>query len=235
MERRFEISKFLQDDYANRAQGPSTMAHKSNFDRAMRMIASNAKGAFKLDEEPAALRDKYGRSQFGQGCLLARRLVERGVSFVEVALNGWDTHTDNFTQVKRLSETLDPAWSTLMSDLRERGLLESTLIVWMGEFGRTPKINVKTGRDHFPLAWSTVLGGGGIKAGQVIGNTGDTGMEVKDRPVKIADLYATMCTGIGVNPEHENISPEGRPIPLVERGGKVVEELVVAPAAKHQI
>ncbi len=234
MERRFEISKFLQDDYANRAQGPSTKAHKSNFDRAMRMIASNAKGAFKLDEEPAALRDKYGRSQFGQGCLLARRLVERGVSFVEVALNGWDTHADNFTQVKRLSETLDPAWSTLMSDLRERGLLESTLIVWMGEFGRTPKINATTGRDHFPLAWSTVLGGGGIKGGQVIGNTGDTGMEVKDRPVKIADLYATMCAGIGVNPEHENISPEGRPIPLVDRGGKAVEELVVARAAKHQ-
>src|SRR6185503_3245979 len=109
-----------------------------------------AKGAFKLDEEPAALRDKYGRNRFGQGCLLARRLVERGVAFVEVTLEGWDTHTDNFNAVKRLSDTLDPAWSTLMTDLRERGLLESTLIVWMGEFGRTPKITGTTGRDHFP-------------------------------------------------------------------------------------
>jgi len=232
MEKRFEISKFLQDDFTKRAKGPSTKAHKANFDRAMRMIATNAKGAFKLDEEPAALRDKYGRSQFGQGCLLARRLVERGVAFVEVALNGWDTHSDNFNQVKRLSETLDPAWSTLMTDLRDRELLDSTLIVWMGEFGRTPKINGTTGRDHFPLAWSTVLGGGGIKGGQVIGNTGDAGTEVKDRPVKIADFYATMCAGIGVNPENENISPEGRPIPLVDRGGKVIEEIAVMPEKK---
>ena len=232
MERRFEISRFLQDDFANRAKGPSTKAHKSNFDRAMRMIESNAKGAFKLDEEPAALRDKYGRSRFGQGCLLARRLVERGVAFVEVTLEGWDTHADNFNAVKRLSDTLDPAWSTLMDDLRERGLLESTLIVWMGEFGRTPKINATTGRDHFPLAWSTVLGGGGIKGGQVIGSTNEAGTEVKDRPVKIADFYATMCAGIGVSPEHENISPEGRPIPLVERGGKVIEELAAVPEGK---
>ena len=232
MEKRFEISKFLQDDFTKRAKGPSTKSHKANFDRAMRMIETNAKGAFKLDEEPAALRDKYGRSQFGQGCLLARRLVERGVAFVEVALNGWDTHADNFNMVKNLSATLDPAWSTLMDDLRERGLLESTLIVWMGEFGRTPKINGTTGRDHFPLAWSTVLGGGGIKGGQVVGSTNEAGTEVKDRRVTITDLYATMCAGIGVSPENENISPEGRPIPLVDRGGKVIEELASVPEKK---
>ncbi len=233
-EKRLEISKFLQDDFANRAKGPSTKAHKANFDRAMRMIATNAKGAFKLDEEPAALRDKYGRNRFGQGCLLARRLVERGVAFVEVTLEGWDTHSDNFNAVKRLSDTLDPAWSTLMTDLRERGLLDSTLIVWMGEFGRTPKINGTTGRDHFPLAWSTVLGGGGVKGGQVIGSTGNAGTEVADRPVKIADLYATMCAGIGVSPENENISPEGRPIPLVDRGGKVIEEIAAVPEKKKK-
>ncbi len=234
MEKRFEISKFLQDDFANRAKGPSTKAHKANFDRAMRMIATNAKGAFKLDEETAELRDKYGRSQFGQGCLLARRLVERGAAFVEVTLDGWDTHGDNFTAVKRLSETLDPAWSTLMTDLRERGLLESTLIVWMGEFGRTPKINNNAGRDHFPLAWSTVLGGGGVKGGQVIGDTGKAGTEVADRPVKIADLYATMCASIGVNPENENISPEGRPIPLADRSGKIIEEIAAVPDKKKK-
>ncbi|TXT23416.1 MAG: hypothetical protein FD138_3260, partial [Planctomycetota bacterium] len=145
-----------------------------------------------------------------------------------------DTHSDNFNAVKRLSETLDPAWSTLMTDLRERGLLESTLIVWMGEFGRTPKINGTTGRDHFPLAWSTVLGGGGIKGGQVIGSTGNAGTEVADRPVKIADFYATMCAGIGVSPDNENISPEGRPIPLVDRGGKVIEEIAARPAKKQK-
>ena len=119
MEKRFEISKFLQDDFTKRAKRPSTKAHKANFDRAMRMIETNAKGAFKLDEEPAALRDKYGRSQFGQGCLLARRLVERGVAFVEVALNGWDTHDDNFNMVKNLSATLDPAWSVVDTQLAQ--------------------------------------------------------------------------------------------------------------------
>ena len=234
MEKRFEISKFLQEDFNKSAKSPSTKSHKANFERARRMIESNAKGAFKLDEEPAALRDKYGRSRFGQGCLLARRLVERGVAFVEVTLEGWDTHADNFAAVKRLSETLDPAWSTLMTDLRERGLLDSTLIVWMGEFGRTPKINATTGRDHFPLAWSTVLGGAGVKGGQVIGSTGKAGTEVTERPVKIADLYATMCAGIGVSPDHENISPEGRPIPLVDRGGKVIEEIATAPKSEKK-
>ena len=234
MEKRFEISKFLQEDFNKSAKSPSSKAHKANFERARRMIESNAKGAFKLDEETAPLRDKYGRSQFGQGCLLARRLVERGVSFVEVTLGGWDTHGENFSAVKNLCGTLDPAWSTLMDDLRERGLLDSTLVVWMGEFGRTPKINNNNGRDHFPVAWSTVLGGGGIKGGQVIGGTGKAGTEVADRPVKLADFYATMCAGIGVSPEHENISPEGRPIPLVDRGGKVIEELAAVPAAKSR-
>lgn len=229
MERRFKISKFLQDDFSKESNGPSTRSHTANFERARRMIESNAKGAFKLDEETAALRDGYGRNRFGQGCLLARRLIERGVSFVEVTLDGWDTHADNFNAVKRLCDTLDPAWSTLMKDLRDRGLLDSTLVVWMGEFGRTPKINATTGRDHFPVAWSTVLGGGSIKGGQAIGSSGKAGTEVTDRPVKITDLYATICAGIGVSPDYENISPEGRPIPLVDRGGKVIEEIANTP------
>lgn len=228
MDRRFEISRFLQNDFSKRTKSQSTSTYQANFERARRMIESNAKGAFKLDEEPAALRDRYGRSRFGQGCLLARRLIERGVSFVEVTLEGWDTHTDNFAAVKRQCDILDPAWSTLIDDLRARSLLESTLIVWMGEFGRTPKINTNNGRDHFPLAWSTVLGGGGIQGGQVIGDTGPGGTEVTARPVKIADYYATLCAGIGINPEKENISPEGRPIPLVEREGKVIKELIAA-------
>jgi hypothetical protein len=228
MEKRISIAEFLQDDFARKVKSPSAKTHKSNFDRAVRMIESNAKGAFKLDEEPAELRDRYGRSRFGQGCLLARRLVERGVSFIEVSLEGWDTHTDNFNAVKTLCDTLDPAWSTLLDDLRERGMLESTLVVWMGEFGRTPVINGTNGRDHFPMAWSTVMGGGGVKGGQVIGSTGKGGTEVTDRPVKIGDLHATLCAGIGIDPRKENISPEGRPISIVDRAGTVVEELIAA-------
>jgi hypothetical protein len=226
MENRIGIAEFLQKDFSSRVESSSAKAHSSNFDRAVRMIRSNAKGAFQLDEEPAALRDRYGRSRFGQGCLLARRLVERGVAFVEVTLPGWDTHADNFATVKRQCEVLDPAWSTLLDDLRDRGLLNSTLVVWMGEFGRTPKINMTGGRDHFPMAWSTVLGGAGVKGGQAIGKTGPAGMEVADRPVRIGDLHATLCTAIGVDPAKENLSPEGRPIPLVERSGKVVDEII---------
>jgi hypothetical protein len=229
MENRIGIAEFLQKDFSKRVASDSAKLHKANFERAVRMIDSNAKGAFKLDEEPAELRDKYGRNRFGQGCLLARRLVERGAAFVEVTLEGWDTHSDNFAQVGRLCESLDPAWSTLLDDLRERGMLENTLVVWMGEFGRTPKINDNGGRDHFPLAWSTVLGGGGVKGGQAYGKTGDSGAEVADNPVKIGDLHATLCAGIGVDPFHENISPEGRPIPIVDKTATVIEELV-APA-----
>ncbi len=154
------------------------------------------------------------------------------MTFVEVALSavpgslvGWDTHADNFNQVKALSAVLDPAWATLMRDLREHGLLESTLVIWMGEFGRTPKIT-NGGRDHFPMAWSVVLGGGGIRGGQVVGSTSPDGQEIKDRRVGLADFYATICSALGVDPGKENISPEGRPIPLVDRGGTPIRELV---------
>src|SRR5207237_8595437 len=131
--------------------GAASKAHAASYRKAQKMIDTEAKGGFRLDEEPAKLRDAYGRNRFGQGCLLARRLVERGVSFVEVTLDGWDTHVNNFEMVKTLSETLDPGFATLLADLKDRGLLAGTLVVWMGEFGRTPKINQNAGRDHFPL------------------------------------------------------------------------------------
>src|SRR5207302_2953734 len=162
---------------------------------------AEATRAFNLKEEPAALRDRYGRNLFGQGCLLARRLVERGVPFVEVTLDGWDTHANNFDQVKTLCGTLDPAWSTLMADLKERGLLDTTTIVWMGEFGRTPKINPQKGRDHFPNAWSAVIAGGGVKGGQAVGKTSADGTTVEQRPVSGSDFLATVCKVVGVDPE----------------------------------
>src|SRR5205823_7064289 len=133
---------------------------------------------------------------------LARRLVETGVSFVEVTLGGWDTHQDNFDRVKSLSGQVDPAISALVTDLKERGLLDSTLVIWMGEFGRTPKINArgaKPGRDHYPRAWSTVLWGGGLKAGQVVGETDKEGATVTKRPTSGLDFLATVCTLLGIN------------------------------------
>ena len=233
LKRQFDVLKFMQQGFGANYGGDSTKAHNASYAKAMRMVETQGRKAFELDQEDAKLRDAYGRNRFGQGCLLARRLVERGVAFVEVTLSGtptnaagWDTHTDNFNQVRQLSGVLDPAWATLMRDLRERGLLESTLVVWMGEFGRTPKINDMGGRDHFPAAWSVVLGGAGIKGGQAIGKTSAGGDEVADKPVKVADLYATICTAVGLQPGKENVSPEGRPIPLVDRAGTAISELV---------
>jgi uncharacterized protein (DUF1501 family) len=188
------------------------------------MIDTEARGAFRLEEEPVKLRDAYGRNRFGQGCLLARRLVERGVSFVEVTLEGWDTHTNNFEMVKTLSETLDPAFATLLADLKDRGMLANTLVVWMGEFGRTPVINPNAGRDHFPLAWSTVLAGAGVKGGQAVGSTGKDGAAVAERPVGVADFLATVFTAVGVDPSKENFV-DGRPIRLV-KGGTAIGELI---------
>jgi hypothetical protein len=232
LQNQFEMQRFLRKNFAEKFGGASSKAHEAAYAKAMRMIETQARKAFELGEEKESVRDAYGRNRFGTGCLLARRLVERGVAFVEVTLNGtpntggWDTHTNNFEQVKQLSEVLDPAWSTLMTDLRERGLLESTLVIWMGEFGRTPKINENMGRDHWPNVWSTVLGGAGIKGGQAIGNSGPGGEEVKDRPVKTNDLYATICAALGIDHTKENVSPEGRPIGIVDRGGQPVQELI---------
>jgi uncharacterized protein (DUF1501 family) len=197
-------------------------------------MRSAAVKAFLLDEEKATLRDAYGRNLFGQGCLLARRLVEQSVPFVEVTLNAapgtaggdWDTHQNNFDAVKSLCGVLDPAWATLLDDLKQRGLLETTTVVWMGEFGRTPKINQNQGRDHWANAWSVVLGGGGIKGGQVVGKTSSDGMEVTERPISTPDLLATVCRALGLNPMKQNDSNVGRPIRLVEPTAQAVKEVL---------
>ncbi|HEX4611932.1 MAG TPA: DUF1501 domain-containing protein, partial [Urbifossiella sp.] len=163
---------------------------------------------------------------FGQGCLLARRLVERGVPFVEVTLGGWDTHQNNFDQVRTMCGTLDRAWARLMIELKERGLLDRTTIVWAGEFGRTPKINQQKGRDHFASAWSTVLAGAGVKGGQAVGRTSADGTTVEERPVSSADFLATVCKVTGIDPEKQNMSNVGRPIPIADRGATPVQEVV---------
>src|SRR5262249_11933714 len=159
---------------------------------------------------------------------LARRLVERGVAFVEVSLgdNAWDTHDNNFETVRYLSGVLDAGWSALMEDLEDRGLLDSTLIVWMGEFGRTPKINGGKGRDHFPQAWSAALAGGGTKGGQVVGRTSVGGEAVEERPVSVPDLLATVCRALGLDPAKENVSNTGRPIRLTDAAAKPVHEVL---------
>jgi hypothetical protein len=231
---RLDLLNSLASDFQATRPGVSPASHQGAYQRAVKMMRSPAARAFELEEEPDAVRDAYGRNPFGQGCLLARRLVERGVPFVEVTLSsvdgrnnqlGWDTHAQNFDGVKALSTVLDAGWATLMNDLRSRGLLDQTLIVWMGEFGRTPKINEQAGRDHYPNAWSTVLAGGGLKGGQVIGNTGDDGMEVRDRPISVPDLLATVVKGVGLDPTNQNVSDNGRPIRLVDSKARPIVEV----------
>jgi hypothetical protein len=230
-ESRVGLLHSLENDFISSRPGLSTQSHRAAYDRALRLMRSQAARAFNLEEEPVKLRDTYGRNQFGQGCLLARRLVERGVPFVEVTLGGWDTHQDNFNQVKRLSQTLDPAWAALMKDLKDRGLLDTTLIVWMGEFGRTPQIQKGRGqgggRDHFPNAWSTVMAGGGIKGGQVVGKTSPDGMRVEDRPVPVADFLATVCLALGIDHTKQNQSNVGRPIRIVDKAATPIKGVPV--------
>ncbi|HVX60081.1 MAG TPA: DUF1501 domain-containing protein [Pirellulales bacterium] len=199
---------------------------QSSAARAVRLMRPEAAGAFRLDQESDEVRDAFGRNVFGQGCLLARRLAERGVPFIEVALDGWDTHQNNFERVKDLSTTLDRAFSALLNDLSQRGLLESTLVVCQGEFGRTPKINGNTGRDHWPASWSAVLAGGGVKGGQVVGKTSADGMKVEEQPIGIPDLIATVCTAIGIDPKKQNISNVSRPIRIADPAAKPILEVL---------
>ena len=231
---RLKLMQTLGNDFVASRPGVPSASHQSAYRRAVKMMRSSAAKAFELEEEPAEVQDAYGRNPFGQGCLLARRLVERGVPFVEVTLSsvdgtnglGWDTHAQNFDAVEKLSGVLDAGWATLMNDLRTRGLLDSTLIVWMGEFGRTPKINESAGRDHFPNAWSTVLAGGGIRGGQMIGDTGVDGEEVKQRPVTVPDLIATVIKALGIEPSKQNTVENGRPIRLVDLKAKPIKEIL---------
>ena len=199
-------------------------SHQATYNKASRMILSPEMRAFDLSLEPKQIRDAYGNSDFASGCLLARRLVEAGVTFVEVNCRGWDTHQDNFTKTHELAGQVDQPTAALIKDLKQRGLLDSTLVVWMGEFGRTPKINARGGRDHYPRVFSAAMAGAGIRGGQVIGRMSDDGSQVVDRPVSVPDLFQTYCRSLELDPESESISSLGRPIKVVEEG-KAVEEL----------
>lgn len=195
-------------------------------EQAVRLMQPDAADAFKFESEPDSIRAQYGRDLFGQSCLLARRLIERQVPFVEVSLGGWDTHFDNFNRVASLCRTLDGGLAALLTDLQSRGLLESTLVVCMGEFGRTPKINGGAGRDHWPNTWSAMMAGGGIQGGQVIGKTNDAGTEVVDRPVTVPDLLATVCSAVGIDPMKQNPSNVDRPIRIADPTAKPVREIL---------
>jgi len=222
MQKRLALPQGLGSSFLAAHQTGAPAVHRAIYENAVSLMHSDDATAFDLAEEPEEVRDAYGKSVFGQGCLLARRLIERGVPFVEVSLGttaggaGWDTHADNFNQLKQLSGDLDAGWATLMKELDERGLLESTTILWMGEFGRTPKINANQGRDHFPNAWSCVLAGGGVAGGQAFGRTSEDGTTVADGQVGAADVLATLCEALGVPADASQMSNLGRPISITD-------------------
>jgi uncharacterized protein (DUF1501 family) len=196
---------------------------KLDKDRAEAMRKATL-AAFDLSEEKKAVRDAYGRNAFGQSCLIARRLVERGAAVAEVTMGGWDTHANNFAAVKTLCERLDPAWATLLKELKQRRLLDSTVVVWMGEFGRTPRINQNEGRDHWPRCFSVVLAGGRIKGGMVIGKTSEDGTEILEQPVTPPELLATIFQGLDIDPAKEIAAGKDRSEPLVEKGTKPIQD-----------
>lgn len=219
-QRQFQLLEQLEQSFYQAYQAPAAQAHATTLQGAERMMRARETQAFELEREPAPNRDRYGPTSFGQGCLLARRLIEVGVPFVEVNMglgnDGWDTHVNDFPRTRTLSAQVDQGMSALVEDLRDRGLLDQTLVVWMGEFGRSPQITTGGGRNHHPRAWSTVLIGGGIRGGQVIGRTDASAANVTERPISVVDFMATICQILGIDYTRNNLSPEGRPVRIVE-------------------
>ncbi len=222
--RRLGVLDRLELEFASRGGETVVNNHRQIYDKSAKLVLSPLTKTFDLSGESPETKARYGDTEFGKGCLLARRLVEAGVTFVEVRLNGWDTHQDVFDGVKGLASKCDPALAALIADLKDRGMLEKTLIVWTGEFGRTPKVNPRTGRDHWPRNFNTLIAGGGIKGGQVIGESAKDGVGILKDPVSVSDLFSSICKSLEVNPTKENMSPIGRPLKIVD-GGKPIASL----------
>lgn len=200
--------------------------HNETIEKARQMMTSDQLKAFDVSEESESLRESYGDTPFGRGCLAARRLIEVGVRCVEVTLGGFDTHINNHELQAGRMEILDPAFATLIKDLKERELLDSTVVLCGGEFGRTPKLNGLEGRDHWPSGFSVALAGGGIRGGRVVGATDPDGeAEKPEKPVGVEDIHATIQTALGLNPEKQLMSPVGRPMSLSHNGFEIEELL----------
>jgi uncharacterized protein (DUF1501 family) len=222
---RMEMLATIEKRFIGEKRGTSADDHAKILDKTVKLMTSPQMEAFKVMKEPKEVQEKYGATGFGRGCLMARRLVEMGVPFVEVDLGGWDNHATIFPtlQNQKLPE-LDRAMSALVSDLADRGLLDDTVVVWMGEFGRTPNINGGGGRDHWARSWSVVVGGGGFKRGVVVGETSADGKEVASEPYAAQDLMASVLKALGISLETTFTATNGRPMKIAN-SGKVIKEL----------
>jgi uncharacterized protein (DUF1501 family) len=221
---RMHMLKALETNFIAQKRGTSAEDHAKILNKTLALMTSKQMDAFKVDKESKEVRERYGTTGFGRGCLMARRLVETGVSFVEVDLGGWDTHSGNFTALERKLPEVDKAMSALVADLDQRGMLQDTAIVWMGEFSRTPRINGDAGRDHWARSWSVVVGGAGMKGGIAIGETSSDGTEVTTEPYTSQDVMASVCKALGISLETTFTSKNGRPMKIAN-SGKVIKEL----------
>lgn len=222
---RLHLSNQFESDFHSRYDHKDVRAFGSMYDDAIRVMASKDLTAFDLNKEDKAMREAYGNNSFGQGCLLARRLVEHDVRFVEVTLGGWDNHRDIFNSIGNRAGQLDQAFGTLLTDLEQRGLLRETMVVLTTEFGRTPRINENAGRDHYPKVFSCVMGGAGIAGGQVYGDSGPGGDQPGELRVGVPDFNATLAAALGLPVDQRVFSPSGRPFQVAHHGRPIPELL----------
>jgi hypothetical protein len=222
---RMATLKLVEQGFIKENRGQAASDHQNILKKTLALMTSDQMNAFKVAEEPQEVRERYGETNFGRGCLMARRLVETGVPFIEVDLGGWDMHQNIFQTLStnKLPE-LDRAMSALSEDLEQRGLLEDTAIIWMGEFSRTPRINGNTGRDHWARSWSVVVGGGGMNGGIAVGATNADGTRVETEPYTSQDVMASVCKALGISLETTFTSRSGRPMKIAN-SGKVIKEL----------
>lgn len=223
---RIEALRQLETGFINQDRGQAATEHAKVIGKTISLMSSQQMAAFRVESEPANVRERYGENNFGRGCLLARRLVEAGVPFVEVNLGGWDNHQNIFDtlQNQRLPQ-LDRGMSALFEDLAQRDMLDDTAVLWMGEFGRTPNINGDNGRDHWARSWSVVAGGAGMTPGVAIGQTSADGRKVEGESYSSEDLMATICKSLDINLNTEFTSTNGRPMPIAN-SGQVIKGLL---------
>jgi hypothetical protein len=223
---RLKDLELLEADFARRRRAlVASTNHATMLAGARKMMSTDQLKAFEVAHEPLSVRKMYGDTPFGRGCLAARRLLEAGVRCVEVTLGGWDTHANNYSLTRGRLEVLDPAFAALVRDLKQRDLFDSTVVLWAGEFGRTPQINRLGGRDHWPTGFSVVLAGGGIRGGVVLGKTDPEGGPRPEGPVKVADIHATILTAVGLDPTKVNADKRiGRTVALSE--GRAINRLL---------
>lgn len=223
LQRRLQLAEELDLNFHKKYKNTLTDSYTDAYEEAFKLLSSEDLKAFDVRKEKDKVRDKYGRNRFGQGCLLARRLMECDVRFVEVVLGNWDTHVDNFTSVQERCAVLDRAIHTLILDLENKGMLEDTMVVLATEFGRTPEINSNDGRDHYPSAFTCLMAGGGVQGGQVIGATDANGANVEGGVVKVPDFNATIAHALGLPLDHVEFSGSKRPFTPAHKGKPVLD------------